>query len=93
MTKKSGIQCSGCESSDTSVADSRYSEDENAVKRIRECNACGTRFATWEATTYELHPSGIYTGRLFTVMQTLAALSFEDRNSCVRIINRLGGKL
>lgn len=93
MTKKSGIKCPGCESPDTGVADSRYREDDNAVKRIRECNGCGTRFATWEAITYELHPSGISTGRLFMVMQTLAALSFDDKNSCVRIINRLGGKL
>lgn len=40
------MQCPSCRSDDTRVVDSR--DDENAVRRRRECQSCKHRFTTYE---------------------------------------------
>ena len=42
------MHCPHCRSEDTSVIDSRLSEEGKAVRRRRECPKCGHRFTTFE---------------------------------------------
>jgi transcriptional repressor NrdR len=42
------VQCPYCDFEDTKVIDSRLSETKDAVRRRRECLACGKRFTTYE---------------------------------------------
>ena len=42
------MKCPFCKMADTSVIDSRLSEDGDSVRRRRECQACDKRFTTYE---------------------------------------------
>ncbi len=42
------MKCPFCGSDDTQVKDSRPSEDAGAIRRRRQCPACGGRFTTFE---------------------------------------------
>ncbi len=42
------MKCPFCENEDTKVIDSRHTEDGHAIRRRRECDACGKRFTTYE---------------------------------------------
>jgi len=42
------MRCPFCRSDDTRVIDSRLADDGDAVRRRRECSACGERFTTLE---------------------------------------------
>lgn len=42
------MKCPFCSASDSSVKDSRVSDDESTIKRRRVCAACGARFTTFE---------------------------------------------
>ena len=42
------MHCPRCKSEETSVVDSRLSEDGRAVRRRRECDKCEHRFTTFE---------------------------------------------
>jgi transcriptional repressor NrdR len=42
------VRCPRCASQDDKVVDSRASEDGAAIRRRRECLACGRRFTTYE---------------------------------------------
>ncbi len=42
------MKCPYCSSDDTRVVDSRAAEDNRAIRRRRECEACGRRFTTYE---------------------------------------------
>jgi transcriptional repressor NrdR len=42
------MQCPFCGSSETRVVDSRPAEQGRAIRRRRECEACGDRFTTYE---------------------------------------------
>ena len=42
------MHCPRCKNPDTSVVDSRMSEDGRAVRRRRECGKCDHRFTTFE---------------------------------------------
>jgi transcriptional repressor NrdR len=42
------VRCPGCASLDDKVVDSRLAEDGVAIRRRRECLACGRRFTTYE---------------------------------------------
>lgn len=42
------MRCPFCQNGDTRVVDSRLPEDRDAVRRRRECEACGERFSTLE---------------------------------------------
>ncbi len=42
------MKCPFCKMADTSVIDSRLSEDGDSVRRRRECQACAKRFTTYE---------------------------------------------
>ncbi len=42
------MQCPYCDFEDTKVIDSRLSESKDAIRRRRECLACGQRFTTYE---------------------------------------------
>ena len=42
------MRCPFCNSEDTKVIDSRPAEEQNAIRRRRECVACSRRFTTYE---------------------------------------------
>jgi transcriptional repressor NrdR len=42
------MKCPYCGSTDSSVLESRLSEDENSIRRRRECSSCSKRFTTYE---------------------------------------------
>ncbi|HZU80850.1 MAG TPA: transcriptional regulator NrdR [Acidimicrobiales bacterium] len=42
------MRCPWCQSLDDKVVDSRLAEDGGAIRRRRECLACGGRFTTYE---------------------------------------------
>jgi len=42
------MQCPFCGHDETKVVDSRTSESQDAIRRRRECLACGERFTTYE---------------------------------------------
>jgi transcriptional repressor NrdR len=42
------MNCPFCSNSENRVIDSRLSKDGNAIRRRRECEACGKRFTTYE---------------------------------------------
>ncbi len=42
------MRCPYCSSSNTQVKDSRPTEDDSAIRRRRQCEACGGRFTTFE---------------------------------------------
>lgn len=42
------MRCPGCSSLDNKVVDSRTARDGSAIRRRRECLACGARFTTYE---------------------------------------------
>ncbi len=42
------MKCPYCENDDSRVIDSRHTEDGHAIRRRRECEACGRRFTTYE---------------------------------------------
>jgi transcriptional repressor NrdR len=44
----SGVRCPACSSLDDKVVDSRLADDGAAIRRRRECLACGRRFTTFE---------------------------------------------
>ncbi len=48
------MKCIYCGSEDSKVLDSRSVEENNAIKRRRECNSCFRRFTTFE--TIEVSP-------------------------------------
>lgn len=42
------MRCNFCGSVDNKVTDSRFLEDQNSIRRRRECLDCGKRFTTYE---------------------------------------------
>jgi transcriptional repressor NrdR len=48
------MHCPFCQHEDTRVVDSRLAEDGAAVRRRRECPACGERFSTYETAEIKL---------------------------------------
>lgn len=54
------MHCPFCHHQESRVVDSRSAEEGNAIRRRRECNACGKRFTTIEAATlYVRKRSGV----------------------------------
>lgn len=47
-TVKKSMKCPSCGSDDIKVVDSRPVEENNSIRRRRECLACQTRFTTYE---------------------------------------------
>ena len=42
------MKCPFCSGEDTRVIDSRPADDNNSIRRRRQCDACGKRFTTYE---------------------------------------------
>lgn len=42
------MKCPFCSTENTRVIDSRPAEDNNAIRRRRQCDACGKRYTTYE---------------------------------------------
>lgn len=42
------MRCPFCNSEDTKVVDSRPADEQNSIRRRRECIECGKRFTTYE---------------------------------------------
>ena len=47
------MKCPYCTSEETRVINSRPSDEGNAIRRRRECNACNRRFTTYERAQFE----------------------------------------
>jgi transcriptional repressor NrdR len=45
------MRCPFCHTDDTRVVDSRPAEDGRAIRRRRQCSACGERFTTFERSS------------------------------------------
>ena len=67
--------CPFCKTGDTSVVDSRPTEDGNAIRRRRTCN-CGERFTTFERVQY----------RELTVVKKNGRKSIFDRDKLSKSI-------
>ena len=67
--------CPFCKTSDTSVVDSRPTEDGNAIRRRRTCS-CGERFTTFERVQY----------RELTVVKKNGRKSLFDRDKLSKSI-------
>lgn len=48
------MRCPFCQSEETRVIDSRLTDDKDAVRRRRSCEACGERFSTLEEANLKL---------------------------------------
>ncbi|NPB08956.1 MAG: transcriptional repressor NrdR [Thermodesulfobacteria bacterium] len=48
------MKCPACQHPETKVVDSRVSKDGAAIRRRRECLACGFRFTTYERVEMQL---------------------------------------
>ena len=48
------MRCPFCQNGETRVIDSRLTDDRDAVRRRRECEACGERFTTLEEASLKL---------------------------------------
>jgi transcriptional repressor NrdR len=48
------MRCPFCQNDDTRVVDSRLTDDRDAVRRRRECEACNERFSTIEEANLKL---------------------------------------
>ncbi len=70
------MRCPFCGSEDTQVKDSRPTEDANAIRRRRQCVACGSRFTTFERVQL----------RELTVIKSSGARVPFDRDKLVRSI-------
>ena len=42
------MKCPVCQSEDCRVLDTRHVEENNSIRRRRECNVCRNRFTTYE---------------------------------------------
>lgn len=51
------MKCPNCSFPETKVIDSRKTEDQNAIRRRRQCEDCGRRFTTFE--TIERSPLSV----------------------------------
>ena len=49
------MRCPYCREDDDKVIDSRVTDDGTAIRRRRQCNACGERFTTYERVESEEH--------------------------------------
>ena len=47
------MRCPFCSADDDRVVDSRLTDDGTAIRRRRECNACGQRYTTYERVESE----------------------------------------
>jgi transcriptional repressor NrdR len=68
------MRCPFCGNDDTQVKDSRPTEDNNAIRRRRQCNNCGARFTTFERVQL----------RELTVVKTNGKRESFDRDKLLR---------
>ena len=68
------MRCPFCGNDDTQVKDSRPTEDNNAIRRRRQCTNCGARFTTFERVQL----------RELTVVKTNGKREIFDRDKLLR---------
>jgi transcriptional repressor NrdR len=68
------MRCPFCGNDDTQVKDSRPTEDNSAIRRRRQCPACGARFTTFERIQL----------RELTVIKTSGTREPFDRDKLMR---------
>jgi transcriptional repressor NrdR len=71
------MRCPFCGHEDTQVKDSRPTEDNGAIRRRRQCTACGARFTTFERVQL----------RELTVIKKSGKRELFDRNKLERSIS------
>ena len=71
------MRCPFCGHDETQVKDSRPSEDNSAIRRRRQCPACGARFTTFERVQLR---------ELMVIKKDESRVVF-DREKLVRSIN------
>ncbi len=70
------MRCPFCSNPDTQVKDSRPAEDGNAIRRRRQCAACGGRFTTFERVQL----------RALTVVKKTGRRAMFDRDKLMRSV-------
>jgi transcriptional repressor NrdR len=70
------MRCPFCGNEDTSVKDSRPTEDNSAIRRRRHCSNCGARFTTFERVQL----------RELTVLKSNAKRETFDRDKLMRSV-------
>lgn len=70
------MRCPFCENADTQVKDSRPTEDNSAIRRRRFCQACGSRFTTFERIQL----------RELTVLKSTGQRAAFDRDKLLRSV-------
>jgi transcriptional repressor NrdR len=70
------MRCPFCENADTQVKDSRPTEDSSAIRRRRFCQACGSRFTTFERIQL----------RELTVLKSTGQRAAFDRDKLLRSV-------
>ena len=71
------MRCPYCGSENSRVIDSRHSEDNNSIRRRRQCDDCSKRFTTYEKIETEpLQDQGGYR----TVLPQTAYIHGTDRS-------------
>ena len=70
------MRCPFCGNADTQVKDSRPTEDASAIRRRRYCQACGSRFTTFERTQL----------RELTVLKSDGRRAAFDRDKLLRSV-------
>ncbi len=70
------MRCPFCENADTQVKDSRPTDDNSAIRRRRFCQACGSRFTTFERIQL----------RELTVLKSTGQRATFDRDKLLRSV-------
>lgn len=93
------MHCPYCGSTETEVAETRVSEDDNTIRRRRSCSACNKRFTTYErienvtlivkkkeGTREQFNREKLKNGIIQATQKT--SVTFEDINTIVDAVER-----
>jgi transcriptional repressor NrdR len=72
------MRCPKCKNLDTRVIDSRIADDNQSIRRRRECEKCGSRYTTFERMEFVNFP----------VTKTDGSIEMYDRSKVQRAIGK-----
>lgn len=95
------MRCPFCQNDDTRVVDSRLTDDGDAVRRRRSCEACGVRYSTVEEANLKLPHISKSSGNREAYNETKLAKGLEralekrpvDASQIEQILHRIKRKL
>lgn len=89
--------CPFCKNTETTVKDSRLSDDGSSIRRRRECPNCNSRFTTYERIQYKeiliIKKSGVK--EFFDYQKLLASIkmALRKRNITTEILEKIAGEI